>query len=153
MTILAYSLTRRTFVCNGGSPLTSFFSTIGLCSRTSTITKREPFRGDMKLYRLDAYAVQETKLKGAEDFKLPGVGTLRIFSQQEGVGGSRGVDIFIFQRLVPFLKVISRVNDRMRTRCLKSLRCNVHLFWCVHMVLHFHPANRTVSFESCSVTL
>ena len=65
----------------------------------------------MKQYRVDACAVEETKLRDAEDFKLPGGGTLRIFSQQEGVGGSRGVSIFIGPRLLPFLKVILRVND------------------------------------------
>ena len=48
-----------------------------------------------------------------EDFKLPGRGTLHIFLQQEGVGGSWGVGIFIGPRLLPFLKVISRDNDCM----------------------------------------
>ena len=93
----------------------SIFSSLRLASFNvqglASIPKREQFGRDMKQYRVDACAVQETKLKDAEDFKLPGRGTLRIFSQQKGVGGSQGGGIFIGPRLLPFLKVISRVND------------------------------------------
>ena len=67
----------------------------------------------MKHYRVDACAVQETKIKDAEDFKLPGRGTLHVISQQEGDGGSRGMYICIGPRLLPFLKYISRVNHRI----------------------------------------
>ena len=63
----------------------------------------------MKHYRVDACAVQETKIRDAEDFKLPGRGTLHIISQQEGDCGSRGMGIFIG----PFLKYLSSVNDHI----------------------------------------
>ena len=45
---------------------------------------------------------------------MPGGGSLHIFSQKEGDGGwSRAVSIFIGPHLLPLLKVISGVNDRI----------------------------------------
>ena len=91
MTIPAQSLTSRTLSTTVVSQ--SLLSTLRLASFNvrglASIIKPEQFGRDMKQCQVDACAVQETKIKDAEDFKLLGGATLHSFSQKEGDGGSR----------------------------------------------------------------